>query len=452
MAISVRVFVQANDSQDILGQLTGTVTITKPSGTASTDILVVTFTLNQPTMGSTVATPAGWTLIAPAVSGAVKTRVYAFWALGSVSALGFSVTVGSGSLNLGYLVLAFTGVDNTTPIDVAGTGDVSAGAASVTMSAITIATDQAWDCAVGTDWNEGTVTITNFTVKQNANANCDAAFCYNTTGKSIGGTGTAVFNDSATNVAQELATLRFALRPAAAAGIALDVASNSGYQAVASTYSWSHTCTGANGFLAVDVSLLSAGQSVLGVTYNGVSLAFIGARSTVTALGRVECWGLVNPATGANNIVVTLSAAIASASTAVSYTGVNVDPPTEAFNSAQATNGGAADATVTVTTISDNCWVHAALITDDGSVTANQTTRNNVTGAVGSGADEDNNAAITPAGAQVMSYTNVGAAQTWAIAAYAIRPIADTEGAFPILFDCGQEPAMMMWRNSEDLF
>lgn len=207
--------------------------------------------------------------------------------------------------------------------------------------------------------------------------------------------------------------------------IVFDAASNSGYQAAASSYNWNHTCTGQQRFLAVDISLLSvAGTTVTAVTYNGVALSLIGAKSSVSGADRVECWGLANPASGTNTIAVTLSASIASAGTAVSYTGVHQTVPTEAFNSAQATNGGSpADATVTVTTVAERAWVHAALATDDTAVTANQTSRNNVTGAAGSGANEDTGP-IYPAAATAVSYTGVGALATWAIAGYAIRPEA----------------------------
>lgn len=218
-------------------------------------------------------------------------------------------------------------------------------------------------------------------------------------------------------------TRRWFVGVGAVIGIAFDAVSNSTYQAATSSYSWSHTCTGSNRYLSVDVSLLSAGQTVTSITYNGVALSFIGAQTTVSSVGRIECWGLVAPSSGTNTITVTLSGAIASAGTAVSYTNVNQTTPTEAFNSAQATNIGAADATVTVTTITNNTWIHAAIATNDGSITANQTSRNNVTGVGGSGADEDTGP-ISPAAATIMSYTGIGAAQTWAIAGYALRPIS----------------------------
>lgn len=209
--------------------------------------------------------------------------------------------------------------------------------------------------------------------------------------------------------------------------VAIDATSNSGYQAAASTYSWGHTCAGTDRYLAVDVGVLSVpGTTVTGITYNGVALSFIGAKSTVSGAGRVECWGLANPASGSNMIAVTLSASVASAGVAASYVGVDQTTPAEGFNSAQATNVGAADATVTVTTSTDNDWVHGAVATDDTAVTAGQTARNNVTGVGGSVANEDTDGFVHPAGTQAASYTGVGALATWAVAGYGVRSVQAT--------------------------
>lgn len=217
----------------------------------------------------------------------------------------------------------------------------------------------------------------------------------------------------------------FSIPTAAQTAIAFDSASNSGYQAAQSTYTWNHTCTGTNRFLSVDISLLSAGATVSSITYNSVALSLIVARSTVTSFGRVESWGLANPTSGTNVISVTLSSSIASSGEAVSYTYVHQTSPTEGADSNQATNVGAADATVSITSVADKCWIHAAVATSDSAITAGQTTRNNVTGAGGSGADEDTGP-ITPAGATSMSYTDVGALATWTIAGYAIRPVGSS--------------------------
>lgn len=209
------------------------------------------------------------------------------------------------------------------------------------------------------------------------------------------------------------------------AGIAFDAATNSTYQAAASTYSWSHTCTGSDRYLVVGISMLSLAQTVTSITYNSIPLTLLGVQASVTGAARVELWGLVAPSTGSNTIAVTLSGAIASAGVAASYTGVHQTSPTEGFNSAQATNVGAADATVNVTTVANNDWVVDIIATDDTAITvgAGQTSRNNVTGAGGSGADSDEGPK-TPAGTVTMSWTNVAALATWSIGAIALRPIA----------------------------
>ncbi len=230
----------------------------------------------------------------------------------------------------------------------------------------------------------------------------------------------------------------FSTRPySVVAGIAFDAVSNSTFQTAQSTYSWSHTCTGSNRFLAVDVGILSAGQTVTGITYNGVALSLVSgaAISTVTSLGRVECWGLANPASGSNTIAVTLSGSSNSVGEAVSYTNVHQTSPTEAGNANQATNVGAADATVAITTVADNDWVHAAIACNDPSITANQTTRSNMTDSISVSVADEDFGPQTPAGAKTMGYTAVGAGVTWAIAGYAIRPVAASSLSTFVWFD-----------------
>lgn len=219
---------------------------------------------------------------------------------------------------------------------------------------------------------------------------------------------------------------------ATAAGIQFDAASNSGYQTAQSTYSWSHTCTGSNRYLTVGISMLSVGgASVSSITYNSVALSLIKAQASAVGAIRSELWGLVAPTTGSNTIVVTLSASLDSAAGAVSYTGVEQTTPYEAANSATATNVGAADATVNVTTVADNDWTFDNVATDDTAITvgAGQTSRSNVTGTLGSGA-MSSEGPKTPAGSVTMSWTNVDALKTWSTVAAALRPVA----AGPIIF------------------
>lgn len=212
--------------------------------------------------------------------------------------------------------------------------------------------------------------------------------------------------------------------------ILFDASSNGGYTAASNTDTWSHTCSGDDRFLVVGVAMLSLAQTVSGITYNGVALTLIGVRSSVTGAARVELWGLIAPATGANNIVVTLTGSIAFAGVASSYNNVHQTVPTEGFNSAQATNVGAADATVNVTTVADNDWTVDIVCTDDTAITvgAGQISRANVTGAGGSGA-MSSEGTKTPAGSVTMSWTDVGALMTWAIGSVALRPVSAASGA-----------------------
>lgn len=219
-------------------------------------------------------------------------------------------------------------------------------------------------------------------------------------------------------------------------GILFDAASNSGYQTLQSTYSWSHTCTGLNGYLTVGVSMLSvAGSQVTGITYNGVSMDRIEDQSSVTGAIRAELWGLVNPSTGTNTISVTLSVALDSVGTATSYTGVHQTSPIEAANTASATNGvGAADATVNITTVADNDWTVNVVATNDTSITAasGNNSKANVSGTLGSGA-MGNIGPDTPPSSVTNAWTNVAGLATWSIVAVALRPIAAVSLA-PIFF------------------
>jgi hypothetical protein len=209
-------------------------------------------------------------------------------------------------------------------------------------------------------------------------------------------------------------------------GILFDSASNSGYKTANASYSWSHTCTGSNRILLVGISMLSvAGSSVSSITYNGVALSLIRAKASVTGAVRVELWGLVAPATGSNTIEVTLSVALDSIGGAISLTGVNQTSPYEGDNDSSATNVGAADATVNVTTVADNDLVVDVVASDDTAITvgAGQTQRNNVTGTLGSGA-MSTEGPKTPAGSVTSSWTDVGALATWSIVSVGIRPVA----------------------------
>lgn len=72
-----------------------------------------------------------------------------------------------------------------------------------------------------------------------------------------------------------------------------------------SSLTWSHTCTGSDLVLVVTVGVFG-GQTVTGVTYNGVALTQVGT-DIQGSYNLSDIWKLTSPATGANNIVVSLS-------------------------------------------------------------------------------------------------------------------------------------------------
>jgi hypothetical protein len=211
------------------------------------------------------------------------------------------------------------------------------------------------------------------------------------------------------------------------AGVNLgDAPTNSGYQSATNNPTATYAWVGDHRLLRINAHLLSVNDTVTAMTYGGAACTKIGVQNVVGGTGRVELWRIHSadagaPGMGANTISATISGSLSCALTAASYTGVDPTTPTEAFNG----NSGIATGTtasVVITTTTDNCWVDAAISSNDSSISAGQTSRNNVTGLAGSGANEDTNGVVHPAGAQTMSYT-VSAIKAWAIAGCGIRPV-----------------------------
>lgn len=94
-----------------------------------------------------------------------------------------------------------------------------------------------------------------------------------------------------------------------------------------STFSFSHTCTGSELLLIVDVGIRQGGstKSVTSVTYNGVALTKLGIADNATVV-RVSRWYLIAPATGSHSVVVNCDAAFISGA-ARSYTVVDQSTP-----------------------------------------------------------------------------------------------------------------------------
>jgi hypothetical protein len=223
------------------------------------------------------------------------------------------------------------------------------------------------------------------------------------------------------------------------AGIAFDAASSASSSGSGSaSLTWSHTVSvsGTNRILIVGVSVKS-GSTVTGVSYAGVSFSAISNPIVVgnnAGNARVELWQLVAPATGANNVIVTLSASARFVGGAVSLTGVNQTNPIDASNSA---SGSSATPSITITTIANNAWVVDTIAssppTSGANPTGGQTQQWNVaTGGAGSAVQilgaGSTLGPITPSGAVVESWS-LGGSSSWAIAASSLKPVTATVSA-----------------------
>ncbi len=113
------------------------------------------------------------------------------------------------------------------------------------------------------------------------------------------------------------------------------------------TVNFNHTTTAAaNRLLLVGVSMNITNApttGVLGVTYNGTALSFVGAHNDAGNTRRVEMWYLLNPVNGTNAIVVSVNIPVAQTvgivAGATTFTGVDQTVPLGPFVAADGANG-----------------------------------------------------------------------------------------------------------------
>src|SRR3990167_4351094 len=118
--------------------------------------------------------------------------------------------------------------------------------------------------------------------------------------------------------------------------ISFDAASSSRYDDVSLTFSHTVGAAGSNRILIVGVGI-AANLNVSGITYAGQALTKI--RHDINAgAHRNELWYRAVPATGANDIIVSVSGTGDIVAGAMSFTGVAQTSPIEANNGSNADN------------------------------------------------------------------------------------------------------------------
>jgi len=130
--------------------------------------------------------------------------------------------------------------------------------------------------------------------------------------------------------------------------IAFDAFSNPA-NITGTSQTFSHTCTGSN--LVLFISMWSA-YSTTSATYNGVSATQIGSSFDYGG-GYLSLFYVINPATGANNVVVTQGTSGQINGMASSYTGA---AQSSLIDGNTTNSADAASLTTSITTVADNCW------------------------------------------------------------------------------------------------
>lgn len=146
--------------------------------------------------------------------------------------------------------------------------------------------------------------------------------------------------------------------------IAFDAQSSSTFSSTSSRTN-AHTCTGSNRFLLV-AFYRESGVTISSATYAGVALTSItSVNFGADANKGFMIYGLANPASGANNIVVNYSGSGFNGTMAVSYTGVHQTTPVETSNTANPV-GSSTTITANITVAVANTWAVAIGRFDNG--------------------------------------------------------------------------------------
>lgn len=191
-----------------------------------------------------------------------------------------------------------------------------------------------------------------------------------------------------------------------------------------------HTCTGSNRLLLVHILTNNTTDTLTGMTYNGVAMTRLGIHASTPNNFIAYVYGLLAPATGSNNVVVTFSGSTVIGLQNVSYTGVKQSGLPDASNSNNDDDGN--DWSESITTIANNCWHFLGKRSgSDATVTSGgvRVLHGNY-GGVQMVADSD--AAITPAGSHAIAGSNAANGYTSinvSIAPYLAALIGPSNGA-----------------------
>lgn len=180
------------------------------------------------------------------------------------------------------------------------------------------------------------------------------------------------------------------------------------------TVSFDSGSTGSDRYLIVQVNI-QANSTPSGVTYAGVSMSLLA--SFFGQSYKIHIYGLANPTTGTNDIVVSKLASQESDVGAAVYTDVN--PTGQPDSSATNTASASTTFSLTTTTVADGCWLFGGSRNNTGVATAGAGTL--ALAGVGGQNMWDSNGATSPAGSDSLNCERPGSSN-WAGVVVSIKP------------------------------
>lgn len=207
--------------------------------------------------------------------------------------------------------------------------------------------------------------------------------------------------------------------------IAFDAKANGFQPTGGATLTYAHTVSGSNRILLVGYTLdISGTTSITTITYNGVGMTKLNEISWNSGSSLLGLYYLINPSTGANNVVITRTGGATLEGFSASYTGANQLSFPDAQTSGSATN------TTSLTTVANNSWI-VTIVSGTGTLSGGTNLTLREAGPDNNRGVLDTNGAITPAGSTTLSWTNAGGnAATGFIVASIAPPFIPTSAFF----------------------
>ena len=333
------------------------------------------------------------------------------------------IITASGSTTIGYGSISFTGASQTSQPNASAVGGnvttaVTSYAQPVTTTVDSCVSIMGMIAASGATLTAGS----NTTIGSQPEITFGGtSFVYSTTAKTPIGADTLTVTSSS----QIMVGVMAAIAPVPLTGQILYESSSQGSLPASTSGTFSHTCgTGNNRYLFV-----LSDDNASGITYAGVAMTKLNS-NIVTYNGgfnyvpSTSVWGLVNPASGANNVYI-VNGPNNQSFCAVSYTGVDPNGP-EAYATNQTNGNQVTFQTDYINTVTNNAWV-ATFIRGDNSgraftAGASTTLRQSNTLIGTTTGILDSNAAKTPV-AQYSLTTNWASGSGWFNSVmYSIKP------------------------------